>query len=385
MEPTPELGLRTPQLRGWHPTGGARTVTGVGIEAFTGARDRLLRIIDDETDIAMILDETLASLHAVTRFSWCALMTVDPRTLLPTGGIVEGFAAEACAPFWDNELLAPGFNKFNALARSTDTVATLYDVTDGDIERAPIYTDLYAPLGVADELRAAFVLGTTCWGVTDLVRATEDGPFPSHEVSQVRSLAPLIARAFRGGVCRLDAATHGPAAMLVIDGRNQIQNMTMESRALLDELQTSGVAEPGLPSLLGAAVTRARFSRTSTNLVTRVCGISGRWLRVTAVPMEGGRGQVGVMIEPARSSDVVPILLESYGLTQREVEIVLLLARGLATKDIAAELSLSSHTVRDHVKAIFDKTHVNSRGELVARIFSEHLLDGLEAAVRHHS
>jgi DNA-binding NarL/FixJ family response regulator len=41
--------------------------------------------------------------------------------------------------------------------------------------------------------------------------------------------------------------------------------------------------------------------------------------------------------------------------------------------------------VRDHVKAIFDKTHVNSRGELVARIFSEHLLDGLEAAVRHHS
>jgi Methyltransferase domain len=206
VDPTPELGLRTPQLRGWHTTDGARTVTSVGIEAFTGARDRLLRIIEDEAGIARILDETLASFHAVTRFSWCALMTVDPKTLLPTGGIVEGFAAEACAPFWDNELLAPGFNKFNALARSTDTVATLYDVTDGDIERAPIYTDVYAPLGVADELRAAFVLGTTCWGVTDLVRATEDGPFPSHEVSQVRSLAPLIARAFRSVAPRCSQA-----------------------------------------------------------------------------------------------------------------------------------------------------------------------------------
>jgi DNA-binding NarL/FixJ family response regulator len=71
----------------------------------------------------------------------------------------------------------------------------------------------------------------------------------------------------------------------------------------------------------------------------------------------------------------------SVVLTEREVEIVLLLARGLGTKDIAAELSLSAHTVRDHVKTIFDKAGVNSRGELVARVFSEHLLDGFHAAV----
>ena len=92
---------------------------------------------------------------------------------------------------------------------------------------------------------------------------------------------------------------------------------------------------------------------------------------------------IGVIIEPARPSDLAPILLESYGLTQREVEIVLLLARGLATKDIAAELSLSSHTVRDHVKAIFDKAGVSSRGQLVAGLFSEHLLGGFERAARH--
>ena len=68
-----------------------------------------------------------------------------------TGGVVEGFSPELCAPFWDNELLAPGFNKFNALARGTQTVATLIDATDGDLDRAPIYTEFYAPLGVADD------------------------------------------------------------------------------------------------------------------------------------------------------------------------------------------------------------------------------------------
>lgn len=353
----------------------------VGIEQFTQARDRMLRVGTRQPEMAVVLDEALAALHSVTRFSWCALMTVDPQTMLPTGGVVEGFSAEVCAPFWDNELLAPGFNKFNALARSTDTVATLVEATDGDLERAPIYQTLYLPLGVADELRAALMVGSTCWAVAVLLRATADGPFPDHEVDQIRALTPYIARAIKGAVCRLDAEALGPAAMLVVDGANRIEQLTVEAGALLDDLRTPGVNEPGLPAIVGAATTRARSSRTSTHLATRVRGTSGRWLRVTAVPMEGGDGRVAVMIEPARPADLTPILLESYGLTEREVEIVTLLARGLPTKEIAAELTLSSHTVRDHIKTIFDKTNVNTRGELVARLFAEHLLDGFHAAV----
>lgn len=355
----------------------------MGIERFTRARDRLLRIADGESDMGVVLDETLAALHDVTRFAGAGLMMVDPQTMLPTGGIVEGFPSEACTAFWDNELLAPGFNKFNVLARSTDPVGTLAEATDGDVGRAPIHAELYGPYGFGDELRAAFVLGRTCWGVAALVRTDSDGPFPDDEVDHVRRLVPLIARAFRTVACRLEAHAHGPAAMIVLDGHNRIQNLTLESRALLDDLQTAGVTELDLPSLVGTVATRARHSRSSTHIVTRVHGTSGRWLRVTAVPMESGDGHVGVMLEPARPTDLAPILLESYNLTPREIDIVLLLARGQATKEIAAELSLSSHTVRDHVKSIFDKTGVTSRGELVARLFSEHLLDGFHTALRH--
>jgi hypothetical protein len=196
----------------------------VTIERFTHARDRLLRIVDSEADMATVLDETLAALHSITRFSWGTLMTIDPQTLLPTGGLVEGFSPDACAPFWDNELLAPGFNKFNTLARSTDTVATLVDATDGDLHRAPIYTDLYEPLGVADELRAAFAVGTTCWGIAVLLRATDDGAFPDHEVDQVRRLVPLITKALRTSACKIDAESHGPPAMILVDRHNRIQN-----------------------------------------------------------------------------------------------------------------------------------------------------------------
>jgi DNA-binding CsgD family transcriptional regulator len=352
----------------------------MGIRDFTRARDRLLALNTEQAGAAGTLEEILAALHGVARFSWCTLMTVDPQTLLPTGGVVEGFPTEACAPFWDTELLLPGFNKFTELARSTEPVATLADATDGDLRRAPIYTNVYAPLDAADELRAAFVLGSTCWGIAALVRATGDGPFPDHEIAHIRALAPLVARILKASMCKLDAGAAGSAAMLVVDEHGGIQALTVEASQLLEDLRTGGVDEPGLPTIIGAVATRARASRAATHLATRVRGSSGRWLRATAIPMQGDDGSVAVMIEPARPGDITHILLESYGLTEREAEIVMLIARGLATKDIAAELSLSAHTIRDHIKAIFGKAGVSTRGELVARLFAEHFQDGFHAA-----
>lgn len=308
-------------------------------------------------------------------------MTVDPDTMLPTGGLVEGFSADSCAPFWDNELLAPGYNKFTDLARSSEVVATLYDATDGCLERAPIHTNLYAGIGAGDELRAAFVTGSRCWGVASLLRREEGGPFTDEERREVEALAPMIAKVLRAGVITLDMAAKGTAAMIVVDSDDRIRDVTLEAGQLLDELRTAGIDEDGLPTIVRNVVIRARTSRSTTHVATRLHGTSGTWRRVTAIPIEGGDGSVAVMIEPARPADLTPILLEGYDLTARETDIVLLLARGLATKEIAAELSISPHTVRDHVKAIFAKTGFASRGELVARVFSDHLLQGFHAAV----
>ena len=60
---------------------------------------------------------------------------------------------------------------------------------------------------------------------------------------------------------------------------------------------------------------------------------------------------------------------ELPGLSPREREVLELLARGGAYKEIADQLALSIETIRMNVKHIYSKLHVHSRSEAVAKFF----------------
>lgn len=57
--------------------------------------------------------------------------------------------------------------------------------------------------------------------------------------------------------------------------------------------------------------------------------------------------------------------LERGPLTERESEVLGLLAKGLANKQIAAALGISEHTVKFHVSSIYQKLNVTNRTEAV--------------------
>jgi DNA-binding CsgD family transcriptional regulator len=63
------------------------------------------------------------------------------------------------------------------------------------------------------------------------------------------------------------------------------------------------------------------------------------------------------------------------GLTDREVEILRLLARGYSRGRIASELVLSGHTVRHHLEHIYDKLGVGTRVAAALFAVEHHLLD----------
>ena len=58
---------------------------------------------------------------------------------------------------------------------------------------------------------------------------------------------------------------------------------------------------------------------------------------------------------------------EAMHLSAREEEVLVLLSRGYSNKEIADRLELSVDTVRSHLKHIYEKMHVRSRTEAVAR------------------
>ncbi len=56
----------------------------------------------------------------------------------------------------------------------------------------------------------------------------------------------------------------------------------------------------------------------------------------------------------------------SDALTERETQVLRLVAQGLGNKQIASELNLSEHTVKTHLRHILDKLHLRGRAQAAA-------------------
>ena len=87
--------------------------------------------------------------------------------------------------------------------------------------------------------------------------------------------------------------------------------------------------------------------------------------RVASLP-----DMVLVLLQYVGSEPAVRIeaFCSTNNLSPREIEVVQLLIEGLTTVAIAERLSISPHTVRDHLKNLYRKTGASSRGELLGLV-----------------
>jgi DNA-binding NarL/FixJ family response regulator len=75
--------------------------------------------------------------------------------------------------------------------------------------------------------------------------------------------------------------------------------------------------------------------------------------------------------EPAASPAAEP---DPDRLTERELDVLRLVVRGLRNKEIAAELGISENTAKFHLRNILDKLHAQNRAEVVARAMRDGLV-----------
>ncbi|MGW3967102.1 helix-turn-helix transcriptional regulator [Amycolatopsis sp. NPDC005003] len=257
---------------------------------------------------------------------------------------------------------------FAELAERSVPVARLSDLPRRVAERSGRLAEVWRPLGLGHELRVVFRVDGTSWGAAGLVRR---GEFGDREVEFLTAVAPALAAATRvaartrgtGGGCEPAIVVVGP------DGRQRAATAAAAAwRAELDEIAPGRFAV-----VLRAVVTGARAAATGT-FRARVRDAHDGWIVLHASRLVTGEGETdgetAVTFDRASGAELLGVLLAAYGLTARERDVCREVLAGLSTTDIAARLAISAHTVQDHLKAVFGKVGVRSRGELTARLMS---------------
>jgi DNA-binding CsgD family transcriptional regulator len=304
--------------------------------------------------------------------------TADPATLLFTGMFGEEPLSDAADQFLDNELGVDDVNKFHSLATGARHVSTLDMVTRGDRRSSARYRDIMAPLCLGDELRAALVTPSGCWGYLCLHRA--ESPY-GFTLAEVRLIDRLVASLGNG--CRLSLISPGDEGItaiapgvVVLHPDHTLSAITEEAEQLLAGMSDYSANSGRLPAAIYAAaaclqgIDRGRAVPGASPSV-HVRTTNGGWLLVHATHLHGSPDDdIAVIIEPAHPSHNAPLVLSSLGLTARESEVALLVLRGASTREIGAALHVSTYTVKDHLKSIFDKTGVRSRRDLVAQMLA---------------
>ncbi len=401
---------RTPPFEGGVYTLG--TLEYFSIMRATMTPDRVRDSVEGACRALTTSDELLAEVsdivHRAIPHEGAVWFGVDPLTLLGTApSRVERLDSGLCDTFWHLEFHEQDVCLFADLAHG-DGAGAMRHSLDNMVGRSPRYRDFLQPQGYQDELRGVFRSGESTWGMVGLYRESASQPFSADDVSVLKAVSRPIGDALRTYV-RQSAPWLGPPAapgLLIVNPAGHIIASNNEAMSWLRELwpcveSTEAELDPSdlfslrneelqVPTALYALISRSRAFAAGRERVParlRLRDARDRWLVMHASTLAKAEADatedVAIVIEAAKSAEIAPIIIEAYSLTRRERDVVAAIAQGGSTTEMASKLFLSPHTVRDHIKTVFEKVGVSSRGELVAKLFGEHYADPLHASMVH--
>jgi len=348
-------------------------------------RQEIVRLCHAGLDSRTFRVETVKRLRKLIPVDASFFATADPATLLFTGAVVDDVLARATPRFVENEFMQEDAVKFARLARGRSPVGTLGAATRGELARSPRYQEILAPMDLGDELRAALVVGSKCWGFMCLHRERSSPNFTPTEAAFLAKLTPHVAEGLRTALLIGDARVASPPpdgpGLLLLGDDLSLAAVTPAAEGWLTEVAMSDwPSSSELPEAVYAVAARLlALERGSGHAPpdlmprTRLRTASGRWLVLHASRLRAAdtEGRIAVIFEEARPAEIAPLIVDAYGLTKREGEITKLVLRGLSTAEVSGELHITPNTVRDHFKAIFDKVGVRSRRKLVGQVFAQ--------------
>lgn len=341
------------------------------------ARERLDLLAEGSLDAEEARREAIEVLRGAVGFErWCWPLT-DPLSGLSLGGIGE-------VDFWAKlpRLLAlethGDLTGKPQLVVGRQAAVALSAATGGDLARSRRWRECLDPYGIGDELMAACRDRNGCWASVELMRDAGDAPFDERDALLLHELAPtlgrLVRRSLRQGWGAGGPGTPRPPVTLILDAGLRTVGWTAplgERLAGLPLIDAEGGGEPLPTAVYEIAARSLAPPGTAVELPNRVRVPTGEgdWAVIEGAPLRGEEaGRVAITVRDAGAGEILDLLCRAHDLSARERQLTELLCAGLATKQLAEALWISSYTVQDHLKSIFAKTGVRSRRELVARL-----------------
>lgn len=315
-------------------------------------------------------------LRRIVDFGSMCWTYVDPVTWLPSWCIsdnpVVGRHQRSLHQSW------PAARDLTALAERGFTATSAS--TDGDLGRDRYWSEIAGPAGLGDSLSLALTADGACWGMLHLYRERSDPHFTAEDAFAVRQTVPVLARRLRRAA--LEPAGRPPSGdelgTIVVDRDHHLVASTPAADRWLSRLPQPVPGGDSLPGFLYALVGRVtpgdleRVTPDRWSPRLRIRATDGTWLLLRATPLSEspalGHGAVSVTIEPARRGDLQHLIMRAHQLSDREREVAALVVNGLANREIADALFITRYTVADHLKTIYGKVGVSSRGALAVAL-----------------
>lgn len=247
-----------------------------------------------------------------------------------------------------------------------------------DFHALDLYRDFYRRVDVEDQIAfglpgaRGLVLGVT-------VNRPERG-FSERDRELLALVAPyagpyLVARArsqARAVLAESELSVPPTSAVVVLDRAGRAEALSPRAGLLLDTYLSGAIGRDGaLPAELADHVAAVRDSARGafSGPVPGELIVSRDGTRLRACLVEGLEAEEpDVLLLETEADPLAPGRVKALGLTEREGEVVSLIADGRTNGESADVLAISPRTVQRHLKNVFEKLGVRTRAGVVGRL-----------------
>jgi len=318
-------------------------------------------VVDDRT----LRVDLLGRLRRAVGFDAYAFVLTDPETSVGSSPLADVppplFAA---LPRLVRAKYLTSANRWTTLESGQVAVSS---AVDGD---SPLRA-LLAEHGITDVASLVFRDRFGCWGFLDLWRA--GGEFSAADVRRTAAFAAPVAGMLRQAQADtfVDRQVPSPRAQPLVLLLSPDLGVIGQTPRTHEYLQTL------IPPDRGRAPVPASAYNVAAQLLSVEAGVddhpptarvhltAGLWLTLRAARIGT---DIAVTIEESTPVERLELFARASALSARESQLLAHLVSGADTREVAARMFLSQHTVQDHLKSVFTKTGTRSRTALLARI-----------------